>query len=656
MLNLAVGQIFLNQVGYLPPAAKILWTTETADSFRIESLTGQNVVFRGPLVPTGQTDPATGLNLAYGDFSALQTPGLFRAIISGNLASDTIKIAADVYLPLLNGSLKMFYFQRCGMLLQGSNAGPYYHPECHTLDATFHGTSGHSGFKITTGGWHDAGDFGKYVVNAAVSVGTLLMAREWFPESLNGDDLNIPESGNGVPDVLDECRYELEWMLTMQGTDGGVFHKLTPELFAPFMMPQYDQSPRFIYQKSSTATAGFAAVMARAARLYAEFDAGFAAACLNAASAAWGYLMANPSIVPPGGFHNPPGTNTGEYGDGDDRDERLWAAIELFETTGDAAYLNYFLNHYAALGLITGEMFWANVKTTALLAYLKSSRIPENDPVKVLIRNSLLVTSQSLISNGGDNGFGVVLEPGDYYWGSNSIVLNRTMLLVMDYLENQNPQNLAWASRQLDYLLGCNAHGLSFVTGFGQHYPMHPHHRASQCDPVAEPVPGMLVGGPDEYLDDPVLQGLFNSATPPALCYADDVGSYASNEIAINWNAPLVFLLAALQTQMGPTALPERPVGSVSREFVLFPGYPNPFNSETVITYQIFKGGMVREAVFNILGQKVWWRSAGYQPAGVYTRRLNFDRIARKELPSGLYLYRLTVNGVSRHSKHFLMR
>ena len=168
----------------------------------------------------------------------------------------------DVY----KKSLKGYYFQRCGTALLQPHAGVYYHAACHPGDGFYHSSTGQSGFRLTTGGWHDAGDYGKYVVNSGITVGTLLLAYERFPEKFNQDNLNIPESGNGVPDLLDEVRYELEWLLKMQNENGGVYFKITKEQFESFIMPQNDSGIRYIHVLSSTATGNFAAMMARAAR------------------------------------------------------------------------------------------------------------------------------------------------------------------------------------------------------------------------------------------------------------------------------------------------------------------------------------------------------------------------------------------------------
>lgn len=650
------GQVFVDQAGYSCFGEKRFWTNISSDSFSVLEAGSQTEVFRDELHFFTANDPATGMALYTGDFSALQIAGQFLLQLHGGATSAPVNISDTVYHPVFRKSLRGFYYQRCGMNLTGTFAGNYYHPACHTVDATFHGSSGFSGFRYSIGGWHDAGDYGKYSVNGAVSVATLLMAYEWFPHLFSDDNLNIPESGDGIPDILNESRYELEWLLKMQDSDGGVFHKLTAEQFPPFIMPQYHSDPRFIYQKSSTATADFAAVAARAARVFAPFDSTFAADCRAAAILAWQYLQNHPTIIPPGGFQNPPGTNTGEYSDDDDRDERLWAAAELFETTAQSTYLNYLQSHYGALGLINGSFWWGDVKALALLTYLKSQRVPHNDALKVQVRNSLNSHCQNLLLRIAGNGFAISLMPGEYYWGCNSTVLNNAIYLLLNYVETENSVYVEGAMNQLHYILGANAHDLSFVTGVGWHSPQQPHHRPSDSDGIVPPVPGLLVGGPDQYLSDPVLQSTFTANTPPALCYIDTVESYASNEIAINWNAPLVFVSGVLRQPGAILGInTDTPAEHPSR-IRLWNNYPNPFNGTTKIRFFLRRPEPVALEIYNILGEKIYFRQMGKLPPGYHELVVNFSAKQLGALASGVYLYRLLASSPSEIRKMVYLR
>ncbi len=654
---ISIAQVYINQAGYLPELPKIFYSSSFADSFYvIESSTG-NIKYRDELYFSVANDPATDLTLYSGDFSSFQINGNYFIRLSNGDSSLAFTISPIVYDDVYKKSLKGYYFQRCGSALLQPHAGVYYHAACHPGDGFYHSSTGQSGFRLTTGGWHDAGDYGKYVVNSGITVGTLLLAYESFPDKFNQDNLNIPESGNGVPDLLDEVRYELEWLIKMQNENGGVYFKVTKEQFESFIMPQNDSGIRYIHVLSSTATGNFAAMMARAARIYQSIDSTFSFQCLNAAVLAWNFLVANPTIVPPGGFKNPIGTVTGEYGDTNDSDERLWAAAELFETTGLSEYHDYVIANYASGGIISGAMSWNKVKNLALLTYLNSSQTSASQTIKTQIKNSLISYANTLLSRASTNGFGVTINPGEYYWGCNSDVLNKALLLIYAYEETNNVGYFQTALMQLNYILGTNAHSISFITGIGINSVMHPHHRPSSADGVVNPVPGLLAGGPDQYLDDPVLQSHFNSSTPPALCYIDDVGSYASNEIAINWNAPLVFVSGYFNAE-GVSSVDDQGFNSVPDKFKLEQNYPNPFNPITKINYSIAsvistegRNPNVTLKVYDTLGNEVVTLVNENQSAGNYEVEFN-----AKNISSGVYFYTLSTQNYSETKSMVLLK
>jgi endoglucanase len=652
--KIGTAQVFVNQAGYLPSMSKIFYTSTFADSFFVIETTTGTIAFKDELFFSIASDPATGLTIYTGDFTNLQTPGNYFIRLSSGDSSYQFQISANAFDQVYKKSLKGYYFQRCGTALLQSNAGVYYHSNCHQGDGFYHSSTGQSGFRYTAGGWHDAGDYGKYVVNAGITVGTLLMAYESFPEKFDDDDLNIPESGNGVPDLLDEVRYEIEWLLKMQNENGGVYFKITKEQFESFIMPQNDSGVRYVYTISTTATGNFAAIMAKASRIYSTIDTTFSNKCLNAAVSAWNYLQNNSSIVPPGGFINPSGTATGEYGDTNDSDERLWAAAELFETTGSTVYNNFLIANFASGGIISGSMSWNKVKNLALLTYLQSAQLSASLTVKNQIKNSLIAYANSLLGRASSNGFNVTLNPGEYYWGSNSDVLNKALLLVCVYEQTSNNAYYEIALMQLNYILGTNAHNISFVTGVGTHSVIYPHHRPSASDGIVNPIPGLLAGGPDQYLDDPILQSHFNGSTPPALCYIDDVGSYASNEIAINWNAPLVFVSGYFNGD-GVTLTEDLGNNNIPDNFILEQNYPNPFNPTTKIRWQSPVSSYQTIKVYDVLGNEVATIFNGYKSAGNYEVEFNAMRNSSYHLTSGVYYYQLKIaNSISNSDKRFI--
>ncbi len=657
------GEVFVNQAGYLTRFPKFVYFSQQADSFFVLSSSTNKIEFRSSIQLENNLDPATGLTIYSGDFSSFEKEGNYFITTNNSDASFNFEISGKAFNNTFNASLKSFYYQRCGSDLLPLNAGVYSRARCHTADGFYHSSTGQPGFHYAPKGWHDAGDFGKYIVNAGVTVGTLLLDYELFPEKFSTDELNIPESGNKIPDILDEVKYELEWFLTMQdNSDGGVYFKVTPKNFSGFIMPSKDNSIRYIYEKSSTATADFGAVMAKAARVFKSFDSTFAKQCLNAAIEAWEYLEAIPYIVPDGGFHNPSDTYTGEYGDGNDSDERLWAAAELFITTGETKYEEVYSGAYKKLGLINSSLGWQNVKTLAHVAYLTGKQSLASPEIKIELKNSLINYCNSLVERSNQNGFGVAINPGEYYWGSNSDVLNKAVLLIIGYELTGNNSYMQTALQQFNYVLGINAHNLSFITGIGTQSVMHPHHRPSAADGIDAPIPGFLAGGPNQYLNDPVLQSHFNDKTPPALCYLDNVESYASNEVAINWNAPLVFVAGYFNDTTGITGIIDESK-IIPQGIYLEQNYPNPFNGTTKIRYTLAPSlsrgervsdlsgevltkteGRVRATlkIYDVLGNEVTTLVNKEQQPGTYEVEFNTNAINKySSLASGIYFYSL---------------
>jgi len=347
----ATTEIKVDQVGYLPAAPKIALVSQARTNpgkFLVKRTSDNGVVLQGKL-GAALHDPNTGDDVQAADFSALREPGRYYIEVPGVGRSWNFSIGSNVYSRAYQLAMLGFYGQRCGAQVDlGPEFPGYKHSACH-LKGEFHPTSGKSGERDNLGGWHDAGDYGRYVVNSGISTGSLLWAWELYAPKLKNIQLRIPESGTGTPDILSEARWNLEWMLTMQDDDGGVWQKQTSTHFAGFVMPEDDPLESEIIgtgaapYKSTCATADLAAVAAIAARVYKPFDEKFAAKNLHAARQAWLWAENNPNVI----FKNPPGISTGEYGDNDCRDERLWAAAELWRTTGEAAYNDFFLKNYA---------------------------------------------------------------------------------------------------------------------------------------------------------------------------------------------------------------------------------------------------------------------------------------------------------------------
>ncbi len=541
--------IRVDQVGYQPQATKLAFVLGDAEKFQVLSVATAGVVYEGKL-SSAVVDPDTGDTLRTADFSQVRQTGDFYIAVPGVGKSWNFRIAPDVFDRAFYLVTRGFYGQRCGTEVNlGSEFPGYSHPACHK-NGVFDPSSGKQGPRPNIGGWHDAGDYGRYLPTSGIATGSLLWAYELFPEKTKSVGLNIPESGNGTPDILNEARWNLTWMLQMQDEDGGVWHKQTSTHFSAFIAPQDDQLPSAVIGtgsapfKSTCATADLAAVAAIAARVYAPFDRKFADQNLRAAKAAWKWAEQNPSVT----FKNPKDVSTGEYGDSDCGDERLWAAAELWRTTGDATYNRYFIDHYSqymkTLASPAAED-WAQLAPMGLWGYAIANRVGTDGKVRDEIRGATVASARAIVAQTQSNGYRVSLTPKDYVWGSNGVVASYGRQLLVANVIAPDPSYVEAATNNIHYLLGRNTFGLSWVTQLGSNPYKHPHHRPSGAQKDAEPWPGLLSGGPNAARQDAVLKAL--PGLPPAKVYADNTDSYASNEIAINWQAAMAFLLAGVK-------------------------------------------------------------------------------------------------------------
>lgn len=245
-------------------------------------------------------------------------------------------------------------------------------------------------------------------------------------------------------------------------------------------------------------------------------------------------------------FKNPPGVSTGEYADANCGDERAWAAAELWRTTGDAEYHSFFLTHYAELlpSLDSPPVEnWNAMGPMALWTYALSARKGADTGAVRAIRARTLAAANAIVARTRANPYHVSLKTSDYVWGSNGIAAEYGMELLIANVLEPDPRFADAARDNLHYLLGRNTFSLSWVTQVGEHSFQHPHHRPSGDGKHTQPWPGLLSGGPNANRQDPILKAL-PAETPPARVYSDRQASYASNEVAINWQATLVFLLA----------------------------------------------------------------------------------------------------------------
>lgn len=529
--------IFVNQLGYKPYEAKKAVLKSEADEFVVVGV-DDKVYYRGKTTYFG-FDECSGDTLYIADFSDFTAEGRYF-IMADNEKSLEFSISEDVYKNALYDVSKAFYFLRCGMELEGEYAGEFCHKACHTQKACLYGEEGT--FLDVSGGWHDAGDYGRYTTAAACSLAHILYAYRMYQDKFDSLKLNIPESKASTPDILEECRYELEWLLKMQREDGGVYHKVTTMLHAPFVMPEDDTKPLYIFSVSSMATADFAAVCALASGIYERFDKEFSDTLSEASKKAELWLDKNPEFL---GFQNPEGCNTGGYGEWNDKDNRFWAYCELFALTGDMVYHKK-LEQYLEYDFDIAALGYGSIGGLGALSYILSTNPQKSERYNKMFENEFIKRAYELSDISDKCGYGAAMHSGWYFWGSNMMLLKNAMIFsIADYIEKKG-RFKKYTIAQLDYLFGINATGYSYVTGSGEFSSNYPHLRPSYADGIERCIPGYVCGGPNRHPGDADAKILIPEGTPPMKCYADVVSCYSLNEITIYWNSPAVFAIASI--------------------------------------------------------------------------------------------------------------
>ncbi|MDO8968188.1 glycoside hydrolase family 9 protein [Algoriphagus sp.] len=545
--------IRLNQIGYLPEQHKvaIVLSESPVTRFFILDTTSDKVVFEGVSVKN-QTKTLSGKTAWKLDFTAFTAEGKYEIGIPDFGKSHPFKIDDQVYSELGKASLKAFYFQRASVDLPEEYAGIWArkggHPDnlvkIHPSAAS---QSRPEGMTLSSAkGWYDAGDYNKYIVNGGITVGTLLSLYENYPKYFAELNLTIPESQNSIPDILDEVLWNLDWMLTMQDpADGGVYHKLTTAKFEGMVEPHLAVNQRYFVQKSTAATLDFAAVMAQAYRIYKPFTPENAEVYLKAAKKAWKWASENPELYYRQNEMNEtfdPDVVTGAYGDQNLSDEWIWAAAEMYISIQDLEYWEILKEADLKYQLPS----WSQVKWLGFYSLIRNEKSIPQIPEAWMstLKNNLIAMADSYDLAGQKQVFLAPMgaDPKDFIWGSNAVASNQGILLLEAFKLSGKAEYLQSAKGNLDYILGRNATGFSYVTGFGNKTPMYPHHRLATSRPDLPPLPGFMVGGPNPSQQDKCDY----PSDFPDESYTDLSCSYASNEIAINWSAAFAFLVNAI--------------------------------------------------------------------------------------------------------------
>ena len=550
--------IRVNQVGYYPDAEKTA-TIEAAGfaaNYQLLDADG-NVAWQGTAVRE-VTSEISQKQRQVVDFSEVTTPGSYT-LVAGNYIQPVV-IADRALEPLAKGAMKAFYYQRTATELTEEYAGKWARKAAHPdtivrIHATAASKKRPEGTIISSpGGWYDAGDYNKYIVNSGFSHGIMLCTYQMQPEHYASYDLNIPESGNATPDVLDEMLFNLQWMLTMQDPDdGGVYHKLTTPNFEAFVMPTEAVQPRYVVQKTTAAALDFAATMAQAYRVYGIYPeyADFVAKTIPAAENAYAWAVKNSNVSYTQDENNKkyqPAVNTGAYGDKNFSDEFFWAATELYLSTNKESYLADAKQYQPQAYTLP---VWGDVASLGIFDWIAAALHSDNAVAQQMseqLSKGIIDYCDEKIKAVAGSAFQSSYgnKATDFFWGS---LAERCCCMGISYLyAHALTGNSKYATASLEnanYMLGQNATGYSYVTGFGTRPFMNPHHRISVADGIEDPIPGFLSGGPNPGKQDASTCPYYTNDYADE-CYADNMNSYASNEIAINWNASLVAMVGWL--------------------------------------------------------------------------------------------------------------
>ena len=530
-------KIHINQIGYRTHAPKIaVISAESVPHGPIYLVNIDNSTRVELSFSKRGLDSYSGESLWELDFSDIKAAGRYYIEFYNDSRSDEFVIGNQIYGDTLQDLIQMLYYQRCGCGLHEHYAGVYRHDACHTGSVLRYS----DGAKLPpiTGGWHDAGDYGRYVTPGAVTVAHLLYLFELYPRKC--PDLKIPEHSSKEPDILSECRYELDWLLKMQQEDGSVAHKLTTENHAPFIMPEEDTAQMILYPASTMVTADFVAVTALASRIFLPYDAEYSDRLLKAALHSEEFLASHPEMI---GFRNPPGNNTGSYGDRTDSDERLWAYAELYRLTKEPRFLTA-LNALLDQVPYKTSLGWGMVSGLAGLSILFAQLDTFPEELCSIFRKAFMDSADHFLEQSGTNGYHLAMPPEAFGWGSTMTLMDIASTLIIATLLSGNPAYSMAAEEHLHYLLGRNPLDRCYITGHGSHPIRNPHNRPTASDNIEEPFPGLVSGGANFYPCDDIARASLPKGTPALLCHLDHVDSYSTNEIAIYWNSITAFVMA----------------------------------------------------------------------------------------------------------------
>ncbi|MED4172232.1 glycoside hydrolase family 9 protein [Halalkalibacterium halodurans] len=574
-------EIKVNQVGFRNFVEKYAYvsgfedefTADVGTPFQVRRVSDNTVAYSGELVLRKDYDIDSGERVLKAVFTDLEESGHYYITVDaeGIEPSLTFKIGNDVYQSLLVDASRYYLYQRSGMDLEEPFVPDYPRADITPMDTAAPFQSDPSRTKDVSKGWFDAGDKGKYVTAGSSAVIGMLWSYELFPDVYSDQQFNLPESGNGVPDILDENRWELEWLLNMQDEESGGFYAKVESM-------NNNNDTRAIRDirdgignlRPTNDTAYAAAALAYASLVYEEFDPDFAAQSLEAAKAGWVYLEQNPDNIK-GPEH--------AYATDSDKETRLLAAATLYRVTGESKYHDYFLNNYEQSENVfvnpTGD--WVGVYNYAFFQYMKSENIDED--ALNWYKDHFTIWLDKIIDRHQTNAWNHTLYNGNFYWGSLNQILgmaNEAMIgskLLGMYDETIHNMSLA----ALHYILGANPLRKSFVTGHGED-SLQTVYGIMNDDPRPGIPSGFMPLGPNRYTNPGM--SIF-----PAKNFLDSATEWTTNEHAVGSTASLVFISAFANSDLtAPT---------------------NPLSLEEMVT-QFLNDGLIRnKGIANSLQKKL---------------------------------------------------
>lgn len=544
----ADGGIHVDQVGYLTNYKKIAMVSaevEDGTAFRLVDAKTGKIVFTGEL-SAARYNPMSDENIRNADFSSFKTAGTYRLWVGG-LESYEFKIGDNVYAVETVQNLRSFTLSRCNNPLSDSITGLVIkqgHPQDKSAILHFSDGLNRKGERFdVSGGWYDAGDYGKYTTTAAIASAELLMAYEANPSHFTKGQLHFPKgvkAAGNLPDLLSEVKYELDWMQKMQRADGSTFHKVAGAQWPGFdITPDTDTQDRYIFNTCSAASAMYGAALAIAARVYQPYDKAYAQQLLSNAKKVWAYLERTPESV----YRTYEGHDggSGPYNDENDIQERVWLAAELFKTTGDKVYEDY-LKTQPVMTEKPGFFSWDDTLALAQFSYATNENADKNFQARV--KRAFLSYADDIVTKIAEDGYRCALAQDEYTWASTKNDLTMGDILLMANQISPRTEYVEGALDQIHYMFGRNALNRSFMTGAGANPPEHPHNRIHES--TGAYVPGLIVGGPNFVSggDPDQTKYLESGNIPPAKAYIDVLGSWSTNEYAIDYTASASYALA----------------------------------------------------------------------------------------------------------------